>query len=96
VSYPHTVNLPSGCWFTFGGLRGGTTPEEIQAALLDAYIELPLDRISISKPTPFGDVTAIISMPREQTRLLLNRALLETQVRGVDLIPRIPASQRDK
>lgn len=88
-------NLPKGSWISFCGLNKNTKEENIQAALADAGLEVDLSRISVISGANYDNAYAIVSLSREHTRSLLERALLTpdgspVKLHGRDLAPLIP------
>lgn len=86
--------LPDGAWVAFGGIAPETTDEELQAYLLKAGIELPLERISISVGKGGTGALAIVSLPRSEIVELVRRAIGSEKLRGHSLNPYAPPGAR--
>ncbi len=91
--------LPKGGWISLCGLHKRTTEEELQAALADSGIDLDLDRISVISGDGYRNAYAVVSLSREHTRQLLERALMTpdgspVKLHGRDLTPLIPNNVR--
>jgi hypothetical protein len=87
--------LPGGMWMTLRNLPLQTTDEEIQAALAEGGIDIPLDLISCDTDCNPFVASVVICVQRTVILDLLRRALLrETgepiELHGRPLVPLLP------
>jgi hypothetical protein len=80
--------VPPGVWIQFRKLPDYVTEEEIQVFLADRGVEVPIERVSVSR----GDYTvwATVSFEHEALRDLLDRAIQREKLHGVEMNPCVP------
>lgn len=88
-------SLPNRSWISFCGLHKDTGEADLQAALAAAGVQVDLKRISVVADDDHRTAYAVISLSREHTRKLLQRALMNpdgspVKLHGRDLAPLIP------
>jgi hypothetical protein len=88
------AELPNGQWIFFGNFPYEATPEQFQAYLLAAGIEVSLDRIKIKPQGVDGQCAALISLPASEVATLVWRATNNEPFGGRELRIMCPGSRR--